>query len=158
MVFMKNDSLESNINHRMAVISSLAKRLIQRTIRSAGLGITSDQWFILTHLWHKDGLSIGEISEHTQKEISNITRIVEKLERDGYVEKRRDEADKRSWRVFLLPKADTIKNTVRQLQHQTMHGSLEGISEQQQQTLLKLLDRMEKNVVSQIERLQNNQL
>jgi len=37
-----------------------------------------------------------------------------------------------------------------------MQGSLEGISEQEQQTLLELLERMEKNVVGQVERLKNN--
>ena len=145
---------ENSINQRMAVISTLAKRLIQRVIVSAGLTITPDQWSVLSYMWHKDGLSIGKIAEYSKKEFSNITRIVEKLERNGYVEKRRNEADSRSWQVYLLPKAYTIRDVVTSLQRQTMQQSLKGISEEHQRVMLEAFEKMESNIMEQMDRLE----
>lgn len=147
-----NTELDRNINHRLAIISSLAKRLIFRVISESGLSITPDQWSLLYYLWKKDGLTIGEIAQYSKKDFANVTRIVDKLLRDGYVKKEKDMSDKRSWRVFILPQAIEIKETVQKMQHETMQQSLAGISSTEQEFLLDILTRMESNITEQLEK------
>jgi DNA-binding MarR family transcriptional regulator len=149
------NKLNKNITHRMAIISTLAKRLIYKAINEASLEITPDQWSLLYYLWAKDGLSIGEIAELSKKDFSNVTRIVDKLVRDEYVQKKKDTRDKRSYHVFLLPKADTVKDKVEQIQSKTMSESLNGISDKEQKFLLNILNVMEINITKLLDELDN---
>ncbi len=142
--------LDKNINHRMAVIAALAKRLIYKSLNDEGLEITPDQWALLYYLWAEDGLTVGEIAGLSKKDFSNVTRIIDKLVRDGYVEKRNDIRDKRSFRVFLRPKANAIRERVEKVRNKTMSESISGISSEDQEFLLEILRVMEANISRQL--------
>ncbi|WP_085981979.1 MarR family transcriptional regulator [Paenibacillus sp. OSY-SE] len=47
--------------------------------------ITLEQWGILNTLWTKDGITIRELSEKVNKDHTNITRIVDKLETKEWI-------------------------------------------------------------------------
>ena len=145
-------NFETNINHQLAVVACQTKRLVYRVIAESGLSITPDQWTVLYYLWKEDGLTMGELAAYTKKDCANVTRVVELLVRDGYIKKVKSSTDKRSFRVFKLPKMDAIQSAVENVFQTMATLSLEGISEKEQNFFLNVLTRIEDNVIKQLEK------
>lgn len=141
-------NLETTINHRIAILAGLLKRQAYRIISENNLTITPEQWVVLYYLWEKNGLTIGEISAKTKKDFGNVTRIVVKLEKMGYVEKRKSNRDNRSFKVFCLPKSEAIKKEVRNCWKQSSDIALEGVTQSEQQSLLEIIGKIETNILN----------
>lgn len=77
------------VNHKIAKLSGIIKRQIYQIISEEGLDITPEQWVILVYLWENDGQTIGGLVTQSQKDFANVTRIVEKLSKNGYIIKRK---------------------------------------------------------------------
>ena len=144
-------NLETTINHQIATLAGLLKRQAYHIISKNKLTITPEQWVILYYLWKENGLTIGEISVKTRKDFGNVTRIVVKLEKMGYVEKRKNERDQRSFKVFYLPKSETIKPDIQNCWKQSSNIALAGISSAEQQLLLELIAKIETNILNNME-------
>ncbi len=146
--------LENSPNHRIAMLAILLKRQIFRIIAKNNLDITPEQWIVMYHLWQQDGSTVGEIALNAKKDFANVTRIIEKLEKAGYITKRKNLADSRSYTIHLLPKSDEIKKPIQQCWKESMNIAMEGINNEEQEFLIKILDRIEKNVMQNLESLQ----
>jgi len=139
--------LENLVNHRIATLAALLKRQTFRIIAKNDLEITPEQWVVLYYLWQENGLTMGEIANRSKKDFGNITRIVEKLEKIGYISKRKSDTDNRSFNIYTLPKADEIKDNVQHCWTESSEMALNGITESEQQYLLAILEKMEANVI-----------
>src|SRR3712207_3559227 len=65
------------------------------------LGLTYPQYLVLLVLWERDGLSAREISARLQLDPGTLTPLLKRLERSGYVQRRREPANERQLRVEL---------------------------------------------------------
>lgn len=144
-------NLENLVNHRIAMLAFLLKRQVVRVIARNGLAITPEQWVVIYHLWAANGLTISEVAKLSRKDIANATRIIDKLEKMGYVSKSRNEKDSRSFIIYALPKAEEIKDNVHKCWKESVDMALDGISESEQEYLLRLLDKIEKNVLKNLD-------
>jgi len=137
--------LDHQINHRIAILSGLLKRQTYRIISEQGLEITPEQWVMLNYLWEKDGLSVGELVTKSRKDFANVTRILEKLQSQGYVVKKKNKKDRRSYLVYSTEKAENIKSGIEECQKRSLEISLKNISEKEQELLLQIIEKMEQN-------------
>ena len=85
--------------------NSLLGRLAERN--SIG-DLTYSQFAVLEALYHLGHLTQGEISSKVLKSGSNITTVIDNLERDGLVRRERDAKDRRVIHVHLT-EAGTAK-------------------------------------------------
>jgi len=139
------NKLDAHLNHRIAILSGLIKRQVYRIIADEGINITPEQWSVLSYLWDENGLTIGEIALRSRKDFANITRIVDKLQKQDYIYKKKNEKDGRSYLVYYTEKADNIKNRIEKCQNRSSDISLNGISEEEQRYIMDIIDKMEKN-------------
>jgi DNA-binding MarR family transcriptional regulator len=144
------NKLENSVNHRIATLAVLLKRQVFQIIAKNELEITPEQWVVIYYLWQENGLSIGEIANRTKKDFANVTRIINKLEKIGYISKIRSDKDSRSFNVFINTKADAIKDAVQKCWKQSSDLALKGISEQEQQYLLGIIDKIENNILENL--------
>ncbi len=147
---MEDFNLDDIINHRIAILATLIKRHIFRIISEKNLDITPDQWVVLHYLWQENGLSIGDIANRSKKDFANVTRIVDRLKSMGYVSKRKSKTDGRSFNVYILPKADEIRNDIQNCWQRSSEEALNGITKSEQNQLLDILDKIERNVMSNL--------
>lgn len=87
----------------LSIAFRLVNRVMEMTLQKVGL--TPVQFLALKGLYDKDGLTIKELSELLVQDSTSITRLVDRLEKAGLVERKVDENDKRSINVFLSDKA-----------------------------------------------------
>jgi len=55
-----------------------------------------------------DGISIGKLGERVSLDTSTLTGIIDRMERNDYVERKPNPEDRRSVLVFLTPKAREV--------------------------------------------------
>ena len=145
---MKID-LDKSVNHRIAMLAVSLKRQVFRLIAESKIDITPDQWVILYYLWEEDGLPVGLLATKARKDFANATRIIDKLVKLKYVEKRKSETDSRISHIFLLKGANDIKESINKCWVESTEIAMKGIDESEELVLLNLLDRIENNVLAQ---------
>ena len=118
-----------------------------RIIAENNLEITPDQWVVMYCLWQENELSVGEISKRTKKDFANITRIVDKLEKRGYVNKVKSKKDSRSTIIHILPKADKNKEKLQNIWKESTDLAMRGISEKEQQEFITIIEKIENNIL-----------
>lgn len=143
--------LETSVNHNIGTLAVLLKRQVFRIIADNELEITPDQWVILYYLWQENGLSVGKIASQAKKDFANVTRIIDKLEKLGYVIKRKSDKDSRMSNIFVLPKADLIKDKIQKCMLVSTDIALNGIEEEEQISFLNTLAKIEKNILENLE-------
>ena len=143
--------LEDSVNHRIATLAILLKRQVFRIIAENKLDITPEQWVIMYYLWQQNNLTVGELASRSGKDFANVTRIVVKLQKAGYVMKCKSEKDSRSTVVRLLPKAEEIKDKIHQCWKQSSELALQGISQSEQTQLLTTIAKIETNILAKME-------
>jgi len=75
--------------------------------------LTPEQWQILAALWTtSDELTQQEISNLTLKEKQTVSRIIQRLERDGWITKTISKDDARAFIVRLTPKAKRLNKVI----------------------------------------------
>ena len=65
------------------------------------LGLTYPQYLVLMVLWEKDGLTVKEIGERLHLDSGTLTPVLKRLEKGGYVRRRRNPSDERELCVEL---------------------------------------------------------
>ncbi|CFX93037.1 MarR-type HTH domain [Syntrophomonas zehnderi OL-4] len=75
-------------------------------------GVSIPQSFILFSLLEQDGATLKEVGNKTLIDSSSMTVLVDKLEKDGLVERKLDSQDRRAIRVFITEKGRDIAEKV----------------------------------------------
>lgn len=120
----------------------MIKRVFFKILNDNKLDITPEQWNILYHLNESDGLTIGRLSEITYKDFANMSRITQKLETAGFVEKKRENIDKRIFKLFITDKGKELNNQLHQCAFESTNIALEGMDEQTREIMIKNLKRV----------------
>ena len=76
--------------------------------RAVGMGVTRAQWKVLFRLQRQPGLRQIELADMLDIEPITLSRIVDRLEEAGLVERVADPADRRAWRLHVTAKAQPL--------------------------------------------------
>jgi Transcriptional regulators len=143
---MEEYNFDTSINHQLATTANSLRRLAFKLIAEKGLDITPEQWVVLYYLWTENGLSLSMLTEKSRKDFANVSRIVDKLVKAGYIEKRKSETDSRSYNVFLLPHAESLRSKVISCWQEATEILMNGIPSEKQKMLLDLFSKIDKNL------------
>lgn len=88
--------------------SVLMKRRLSVAIKKAGYDITIEQWTILNVLWKNEGLIQTEIAQKTFKDKTNLTRILDKMERDNLIVRNKNPKNRREYKITLTENGANI--------------------------------------------------
>lgn len=91
-------------------------------------GIPVPTWRALAILSDGKGKTVGEIARVGLYNQPTTTKIVDRLEAEGFAERRRDDVDKRKTLVFISPKGREIVEGLKEDAVSHEHKVLEGYS------------------------------
>lgn len=132
------------------LMHDVARHLRQDADRRARAhGLTRAQWIILIRLDKAPGLSQKELAEILEVEPITVARLIDRLERHGFVERRDDPADRRVWRLHLRPAAQPV---LRELSHERaamMRMVSAGLAPDTMAKLREALTQMKTNVAAE---------
>ncbi len=84
-------------------VARLGRVIVDKRARMHDM--TRAQWVMMLWLERKPGITQKELSDLLEVEPITVARLVDRLEQRGMVERRADPADRRIWRLHLLPEA-----------------------------------------------------
>lgn len=124
--------------------SLMLRRFFDREVGTAG--VTSTQWRVLLRLAREPGLKQVELAERLDVEPITACRIVDRLEESGLVERRRDPADRRVWRLAITPAAEPLVERLRAMGETVAQAAFAGLSGAEIEQARSLLARVRDNV------------
>ena len=102
----------------------MRKRFDERARR---IGVTRAQWRTLSMLKRHEGSNQGMLAELLEIEPITLGRMVDRLEESGLVERRRDPADRRVWRIHLTDAAQPVLRQLRTIADAMFDEMMTGI-------------------------------
>lgn len=130
----------------MADNSRLLRRLFDDRVRS--LGLTAVQARLLLSLDRHPDCNQAFYAERLEVEPITLTRIVDRMEAAGWIERRADPADRRARILHLTDKARDTAARVDAIVHRLVDDMLLGLSAREQIQLGELLDRIGGNLAA----------
>jgi DNA-binding MarR family transcriptional regulator len=113
--------------------------------RAVGLGVTRAQWKVLFRLHRKPDLRQIELADMLDIEPITLSRIVDRLEEGGLVERRPDPADRRAWRLHVTAKAQPLIAKLRTIADEMIAEAFAGIDEKDIETTRRVLSSAREN-------------
>lgn len=108
--------------------------------------LTVEQLHLLKNIPEEPALSQNQLCELAQKSAANVTRILDRLERKGFIKRKKNPADRRATLLFLTSQGKELITEVSQLLQAFTEQLTMGISTQEQETLIRLLYRIQDNL------------
>lgn len=121
----------------------LRKHFDRRAVR---FQMTRAQWRALKRLSHNEGMRQNELAEQLEMEPIAIGRVIDRLQKGGFVERRADPADRRAWRLHLTPRAHGVVDDMEQISSELFRQAQRGISAADMKAMMAMLTRMKDNL------------
>ena len=99
------------LGHLLAKVSRLVGGRMR--MRLEEIGLHHAQGMILFHLWREDGTAQNVLAQALHITPPTATNTLQRMERDGWIRRRRDSADQRIVRVFLTERARALREEAR---------------------------------------------
>jgi DNA-binding MarR family transcriptional regulator len=136
--------MDRNFAFDVAETAQALRRAFDR--RAATLGVTRAQWRVLARLGHEDGLRQVELADALDLEPITLCRMIDRLAEAELVERRRDEEDRRAWRIHLTGKAGPVLEGLRSVASDFLGEALDGVSDAEQAQVRDALARVRSNL------------
>jgi DNA-binding MarR family transcriptional regulator len=99
-------------------------------------------------LWNQGEMSQQEIADQLHKDKNSVTKLVDAIERKGFVVRQQNKNDRRSNTLVLTEKAMFLKPVAKQKGISILDKMLEGISEEELRAFLETLHKLNQNMIA----------
>jgi DNA-binding MarR family transcriptional regulator len=110
------------------------------------LGLYRGQPRLLFALWKEEGLTHSELAERTRVRPATISKMVQRMEKAGFLQRRADDEDQRVSRVFLTDAGREVRDRVDAAFEQLERETLAGFDDDECELLRGLLVRIGDNL------------
>jgi len=102
---------KETLGHLLANVSRLVGSRMRMKLED--IGLHHAQGMILFHLWRQDGTAQNVLAQALHIKPPTATNTLQRMERDGWIQRRRDAADQRIVRVYLTERAKALREEAR---------------------------------------------
>ncbi len=140
---------EYYIGYMIADVGRLLRTVFDRRVRR--LGLTRPQWTVLTRLHSRPGLSQSEVADLLEIEKPTAGRLIDRLERKGWVERRADPRDRRVNRIHLTPKGEKLHTVIWPVAAGTVDEALDGLTSREREQFSTVMRRVKGRLQALVE-------
>ncbi|MBX5460098.1 MAG: MarR family transcriptional regulator [Steroidobacteraceae bacterium] len=135
-----------NLGFHLKSVSRLWVRLFEQ--RASQLAMTLSHAKVLVYLERHEGTTQARLAEITDTEPMTLVRLLDRMEKDGWLERRPDPEDRRAYRVFLKPAAHPVLAEIHRIADKARAEALAGLTAEERMQLVHLLDRVQQNLLA----------
>ncbi|MBP1910540.1 DNA-binding MarR family transcriptional regulator [Methanolobus bombayensis] len=139
----KHESIGRDISHLFKSINIY----ISKELEPYGIG--SGQFPFFMRLLHHDGVNQETLANLLKYDKATITRSVNKLEKKGYVVRKRDPADKRAYCVYLTDKGRSMQSLLFSISSNISEVLLRGFNAEEKEMFFSLIEKAARNMASE---------
>lgn len=141
---MPRDGVDANFLFTLGELQRLVRAYADR--QAARFGITRAQWAVLAKVERFEGMKQTELAEQMEMQPITLTRLIDRLCDNGWIERRSDDSDRRVNRLYLRKAGRALLGKMNGLKSEITATALEGISPSEAQRLLTQLETVKENV------------
>ncbi|WP_217577662.1 MarR family winged helix-turn-helix transcriptional regulator [Mesorhizobium sp. GbtcB19] len=133
---------------RLGFLIHDVQRLMRKRFeaRASGLGLSSAQWRLMVRVAKEEGITQARLAELLEIEPISVSRLVDRMEEGGWIERRQDATDRRVRMIFPTGKASAAYADVKSLAGEVYEESLTGVSPEDRRMLIRVLDIIVQNL------------
>src|SRR5947209_4157996 len=146
---MARGSVDLNFLFTLSELARLVRAYADK--QAARYGITRAQWAVLAKVERAEGMKQSELAEQMEMQPITLTRLIDRLCENGWIERRGDESDRRVNRLYLRKAARPPLGKLSGLRSELTATALEGINPTDAHRLLAQLERIKENVRNAIQ-------
>ena len=120
--------------------------LLARRFKGAGIDVTPEQFGVLARLRVEQGMNQAQLAERMLKDRPNMTRILNQLEKRGFIERRPDDSDRRVFRIYLTERGLEAGKELMPIFEQHLDELLAGVPGRDQRSTCQILKRIVGNI------------
>ncbi len=141
---------EVNESTSFAIIQ-VARKHRQRVEEALNeLGLHTGQEFLLLQLWQEEGLTPTQLANIACVEPPTISKMLQRLERVGLIERKSDAEDARVSRVYLTEQGRSLEKPVLRALKEVNTHTVKGLTDVEQALLRRLLNQVADNLSEKI--------
>lgn len=122
------------------------------------LGLTRAQCRTLAYIARNEGINQAGLADLLEIKPMTLVRQIDRMEEDGWIERRPDPGDRRAHRLVLTAKARPILARILELSTEVRNEAFAGLSETEGHDLINLLGRVHGNLSDRVPPLALNEL
>lgn len=143
---MEPHQQKMTLGHLLAKVSRLVGTHMRMNLEE--IGLPHAHGTILFHLWHQDGIAQNTLAKTLHITPPTTTSTLQRMERDGWIERRRDESDQRIVRVYLTKKAGLVRNKARKVFEELDRELASVMTDAERQTMIDSLLKVQSHLCS----------
>ena len=128
------------IGYVISDMARLIRTVFDRRVRD--IGLTRAQWLVLTRLYRRPGASQTELAEMLEIDRASAGRMIDRMQRNGWVERRDDIEDRRIYRLYLTAEARKAHKEMWAIAEATVDDALAPLSEKERDQFTRLAARV----------------
>ncbi|MSP75425.1 MAG: MarR family transcriptional regulator [Rhodospirillaceae bacterium] len=114
------------IGYVLSDVARLIRTVFDRRVRS--LGLTRAQWLVLSRLYRRPGASQTELADMLEVDRASAGRMIDRMEKGHWVERRGDAGDRRVKRLYLTQEARRVHARMWAIAERTVDDALAPLS------------------------------
>ena len=135
----------TEVSELVALLSKAERgytKVLNRSFQNAGYDLSREQYELLEVLWERDHVNQQNISKRLQKDKYNVTKLLNTLQKRGYVQRKIDKEDIRSNFVVLTEKGVDSRQVLRQIEEQVHTEKSFTLSPQELKSAIWVLNKL----------------
>ncbi len=128
------------IGYVLSDVARLIRTVFDRRVRD--IGLTRAQWLVLTRLYRRPGASQTELADMLEIDRASAGRMIDRMQKNGWVERRADSEDRRINRLYLTADARRAHKDMWAVAEATVDDALAPLSTAEREQFTRLAARV----------------
>lgn len=122
------------------------KQYTATMLKQQNIDLTPEQFLLIDLLWNQGPLSQQDLADQMQKDKNSITKLVDAIERKGFVVRQQNPNDRRSNTIILTDLAYSLRDDAKTKGISILNRMLDGIPEDELHSFLQTLEKLCSNM------------
>ena len=133
---------------RLGFLIHDAARLLRKRFEARGsaYGLSAAQWRLLVRLVKEEGVAQVRLAELLEIEPISVSRLLDRMEEGGWIERRQDASDRRVRMIFPTDKSREAFAAVKSVAGEVYEVALGGLTTDERRILIKALNAIVTNL------------
>lgn len=125
-----------------------AARLLRKRFEAKGsaYGLSAAQWRLLVRLVKDEGVAQARLAELLEIEPISVSRLLDRMEEGGWIERRQDASDRRVRMIFPTDKSREAFAAIKAVAGDVYDRALDGLAAEERRVLVKCLNKIIANL------------
>jgi len=128
------------IGYVLSDVARLIRTVFDRRVRD--IGLTRAQWLVLTRLYRRPGASQTELADMLEIDRASAGCMIDRMQKNGWVERRADSGDRRVNRLHLTAEARRAHKNMWAIAEATVDDALAPLSSSERDEFTRLAARV----------------